>query len=159
MNGLEEMAADIPNAYLNAPTEEKVWFRAGLEWGQHEGKPVLIVRALYALKSSGQAWRTHFAQTLGSLGFKLSFANPDVWYCPGVKPNGEEFYTYLLVYVDDILCIDIDQMRYLRQIEKSFKIKEGSIGPPEVYLGANCQLNPTRIKGVDCWGMSAEPIL
>ena len=47
-------------------------------------------------------------------------------------------------------------MRYLSQIEKSFKIKEGSIGPPEVYLGANCQLNPSRIKGVECWGMSAE---
>ena len=84
LNGLDVMTADIQNAYLNAPIEEKVWFRAGPEWGQHEGKLVLIVRALYGLKSSGQAWRTHFAQTLGSLGFKSSFANPDVWYRPGV---------------------------------------------------------------------------
>ena len=61
LNGLDVLAADIQNAYLNAPTEEKVWFRAGSEWGAHAGKPVLIVRALYGLKSSGQAWRTHFA--------------------------------------------------------------------------------------------------
>ena len=74
------LAADIQNVYLNAPTEVKVWFHAGPEWGQHEGKPVLIVRALYGLKSSGQAWRTHFAQSLGSIGFKKSsFANPAVW--------------------------------------------------------------------------------
>ena len=126
------------------------------EWGQHEGKPVLIVRALYGLKSCGQAWRTHFAQTLGSLGFKSSFADPDVWYCPGVKPNNEEFYTYLLVYVDDILYVDTELMRYLSQIEKSIKIKEYSIGAPKVYLGANCQLNPSCIEGIECWGMSAK---
>ena len=44
LNGLNVLAADIQNAYLNAPTEEKVRFRAGPEWGVHAGKPVLIVR-------------------------------------------------------------------------------------------------------------------
>ena len=84
LNRLDVLAADIQNAYLNAPTEEKVWFCAGPEWGQHEGKPALIVRALYGLKSSGQAWRTHFTQTLGAMGFKSSFADPDVWFRPGI---------------------------------------------------------------------------
>ena len=130
LNGLDVLAADIQNAYLNAPTEEKVWFRAGPEWGPNAGKPVLIVRALYGLKSSGQAWRTHFAQTLEKLGFKSSFADPDVWYKPSVKATGEEYYTYLLVYVDDLLCIDEHPKRYMDMIEQDFKIKEGSIGPP-----------------------------
>ena len=156
LNGLDILAADIQNTYLNAPTEEKVWFRAGPKWGQHEGKPVLIVWALYGLKSSGQAWRTHFAQTLEGMGFKSSFADPDVWYKASVKPNGEEFCKYLLVYVDDIFCIDTDPKRYMSQIEKSFKIKEGSIGPPTVYLGANCQKDASHIEGIDCWWMSAE---
>ena len=62
----------------------------------------------------------------------------------------------LLVYVDDILCVDTDLMRYMSQIEKSFKIKEGSIGSPKVYHGANCQKNPSQVEGVECWGMSAE---
>ena len=156
LNGLDVLAADIQNAYLNAPTEEKVWFRAGPEWGAHAGKPVLIVRALYGLKSSGQAWRSHFAQTLERLGFKSSLADPDVWYKPSVKSTGEEYYTYLLVYVDDLLCIDENPRKYMEMIEQSFKIKEGSVGPPQVYLGANCQLNPSRTDGVDCWGMSSE---
>ena len=46
LNGLDVLAADIQNAYLNAPTEEKVWFRAGSKWGAHEGKLVLIVQAI-----------------------------------------------------------------------------------------------------------------
>lgn len=27
------LAGDVQNAYLNAPTKEKVWFRGGPEWG------------------------------------------------------------------------------------------------------------------------------
>ena len=63
---------------------------------------------------------------------------------------------YLLAYVDDLLCIDVDPMKYMQIIEESFKIKEGSIEEPKVYLGANCQKNPSRTSGIDCWGMSAE---
>ena len=148
LNGLDVLAADIQNAYLNAPTEERVWFK--------DGPPILIVRALYGLKSSGQAWRLHFAQTLEKLGFKSSFADPDVWYKPSVKATGEEYYTYILVYVDDLLCIDKNPKKYMDMIEQDFKIKEGSVGPPRVYLGADCQLNPSRTDSVDCWGMSAE---
>jgi hypothetical protein len=53
LNDLDIWAADIQNAYLNAPTKEKVWFKAGDEWGEHKGKPILVVRALYGLKGSG----------------------------------------------------------------------------------------------------------
>ena len=31
LNGLEVWTTDIQNAYLNTPTKEKVWFRAGDE--------------------------------------------------------------------------------------------------------------------------------
>jgi hypothetical protein len=54
LNDLEILAGDVQNAYLNAPTKEKCWFIAGPEFGpDKEGKPVIIVRALYGLKSSG----------------------------------------------------------------------------------------------------------
>ena len=142
LNDLDVLAADIQNGYLNAPTEEKVWFRVGPEWGPHAGKPVLIVRALYGLKSSGQAWRTHFTQTLEKIGFKSSFADMDVWYKPSVKASGEEYYTYLLVYVDDLLCIDERPRKYMDMIKRDFKIKEGSIEPPRVYLGVTVRRTP-----------------
>ena len=70
------------------------------------------------------------------IGFKSSFADPDVWFKPSVKSSGEEYYTHLLLYVDDLLCIDESPRKYMDMIEQSFKIKEGSIGPPRVYLGA-----------------------
>jgi hypothetical protein len=39
--------------YLNAPLKEKVYTIAAKEFGDNAGWPVLIVRALYRLKSSG----------------------------------------------------------------------------------------------------------
>ena len=76
LNGLEIWTADIQNAYLNATTKERVWFEAGDEWGEHAGKPVLIVRALYGLKGSGLAWRNFLSDTLqNKLGFSSCLAN------------------------------------------------------------------------------------
>ena len=54
LNDLDILAADVQDAYLNAPTKEKYWFKAGLEFGPDQvGQPIIIVRALYRLKSSG----------------------------------------------------------------------------------------------------------
>ena len=53
-NDPDILAADVQNACLNAPTKEKHWFKAGLEFGPDQvGQPIIIVRALHRLKSSG----------------------------------------------------------------------------------------------------------
>jgi hypothetical protein len=59
LNDLEVLAADIQNAaYLNASTKEKVYRTAGPEFGPtNQGRPVLIAKALFGLKSSGARWR------------------------------------------------------------------------------------------------------
>ena len=41
------------------------------------------------------------------MGFKSTNIDPDVWLRPAVKPDGEEYYEYILVYVDDILAISV----------------------------------------------------
>jgi Reverse transcriptase (RNA-dependent DNA polymerase) len=69
LNGLDIMAADIGNAYLNAFTSEKVYTITGAEFGEEAGQVAVIVRALYGLKSSGAAWHAFFAQSLCDLGF------------------------------------------------------------------------------------------
>ncbi|MGH7954980.1 MAG: reverse transcriptase domain-containing protein [Gloeomargaritales cyanobacterium] len=102
LNDLDVLAADIGNAYLNASTKEKVYTTAGKEFGSKAGFSVLIIRALYGLKSSGAAWRAHIAQTLRDMGYMPSFADPDVWMRKCTKPDGFKYYEYLLVYVDDI---------------------------------------------------------
>ena len=66
LNDLDVLSADVQGAYLNAPT--KVYTIAGLEFGANNvGRPVLIVRALYGLKSSGTRWRDHMAGRLREL--------------------------------------------------------------------------------------------
>ena len=48
------------------------------------------------------------AKKLDEIRFKSSPTDPDVWMKPAVKPDGEEYYEYVLMYVDDILAISMD---------------------------------------------------
>ena len=84
-------------------------------------KPFIITKALYGLKSSGASFRAHLAKHLEEeLGFKSTEADPDVWLRPAVKPDGEEYYEYVLCYVDDILAISYDPDRIMKQISEEF---------------------------------------
>jgi hypothetical protein len=106
LNDIDLLAKDIGNAYLNAPTKEKVFTICGLEFGQqYQGRIAVIVKALYGLKSSGVAWHNMLSSTLHDLGFKSSLADADVWMRPNVKLNGEHYYDYIFVYVDDLLVL------------------------------------------------------
>ena len=138
LNNLDILAGDVQNAYLNVPTKEKVYFTAGSEWKADEGRTIMIVRALYGLKSSALAWRNHLADTLGNkLGFRSSLADPDVWMKPAVDALGFEYYSYIFVYSDDILIIDKAPQKYMDMLKDSYKIKPESIGEPKTYLGAD----------------------
>jgi hypothetical protein len=54
VNDLEILSAEVQNAYLNMTAKEKIYTVTGPEFGQgKEGRPVMIVRALYGLPSSG----------------------------------------------------------------------------------------------------------
>ena len=67
LNDLKVKSADIFNEYTQAPVN---WFWTVLcpELGDDVSKTTVIVRALYALKSAGAAFRSHFA--------KLGYGNP-----------------------------------------------------------------------------------
>ena len=64
-----------------------------------------------------------------------------------MKQNGEKYYSYLLIYVDDIISIDMEPRNNIEVIEKTFKIKSGSAGSPSVYLGTNIQKLSSRSGG------------
>ena len=90
------------------------------------------------MKSSGRAWREFLADILkNTVGFTSSLADPDVWYKAEVKPNSEKYYSYLLIYVDGVISIDMEPRTNIESIGKTFKIKPGCAGLPSVYLGAN----------------------
>ena len=153
LNDLDILSADIENAYLAAPCAEKIWTRGGPEFGSDAGQPFLVISALYGLKSSGAAFRSFLALKLDEIGFKSTLADPDVWIRPAVKPDGEEYYQYMLVYVDDLLCVAHDASTPLREIMADFKFKKDAIEPPEIYLGARLQKKD--LNGKEIWTMSS----
>ena len=64
LNDLRILTGDIQNAYLNAYTKEKIYFRAGNEWKHSKGRVIIISRALYGLKSSALMRRNHLADMI-----------------------------------------------------------------------------------------------
>lgn len=46
LNNLEVKVGDVMNAYITAPTTERVWTILGPEFGNDAGKKALIVRSL-----------------------------------------------------------------------------------------------------------------
>ena len=97
------LSADIQNAYLNAPVKEKLYTIAGKEFGpKYEGRPVMIVRALYGLRSSGKSFRDYLAANLREMGYESSKADPDFWMRRDVKSDGTEYYRYVICYVDNV---------------------------------------------------------
>ena len=60
LNKLDIMAADIGNAYLQAPTSSKCYTKLGLEFGPaYEGCVACIVRAAYGLKETRADFCNH----------------------------------------------------------------------------------------------------
>ena len=158
LNDIDILAADVGNAYLNAPTREKVYSTAGKEFGSKAGSTIIIVRALYGLKSSGAAWRSHLAETLHGMNFTSSLADPDVWYRAAVKPDsGFKYYEYVLIYVDDILALSHRPQDIMKTLGGLYRLKENSVERPKRYLGATIKEwrfpeDTTKVR----WGMSSE---
>ena len=62
--GLKCIAGDITLAYIQAHTKEKVYTIAGPEFGDLEGRILLIDKALHGLQGSGNAWHAKLADDL-----------------------------------------------------------------------------------------------
>ena len=107
-NGLEILSCDIQNAYLTAECQEKIWTRAGPEFGAESGMIMIFRMPLYGLKSNGAEFRAHLDKTLNDNGLLSTNEDSGVQYQPAVKPNGFEYCEYILCYVDGILCISHD---------------------------------------------------
>jgi hypothetical protein len=123
--------ADIENAYPTAPLTEKVWTVLGPEFGDDAGKRALIVRALYGLKSSGAAFRNHLDECMKHLGWHPFRADRDLWMKAETRPDdGVSYWAYILIYVDDILCVHHDPGSPLANLDEYFKMKEGYIKVP-----------------------------
>lgn len=154
LNGLDVSSCDIQNAYINAKPREKVYFRAGKEFGDKRGRLIVIVRALYGLKSSGAAFRARLSQELREMGYKPSLADPDVYMKARARADGSNFYEYILCYVDDILCISDNPSLFMENLKNIFTLKNG-YSTPKTFLGCEVQKFEVHENGQTfrSWGM------
>ena len=155
LNDLDVLGCDIQNAYISAPCREKIYTVAGREFGSDAGKTMIIVRALYGLKSSGAAFHTMLANTLWDLNYRPTLADPDVWIKPATKANGSKYYEMVLTYVDDVMSMSEVPMRVIEGIKATFKLKGDKAEIPDMYLGGSI-MKATTAEGTECWTMSSE---
>jgi hypothetical protein len=132
LGSLDIQMCDIGNAYLHAPNSKKVYAVAGKEFGDLCGHYVRIVRALYGLKSAGAPWQRqqqHVAQTLVNLGYTPHHADPDIWMKPMVETDELKYYEFVLVYVDDIICVSEDPAAFMAKLRTVYN---------SLFLNINC---------------------
>ena len=159
LNDLNLLSADIGNAYLNAKCRERVHVRCGPElFGQeHTGKIAVIVRALYGLKTSGASWRQHLSNEITNLGFTNTKGDSDVYRRRASKPTGDPYYEYLVVYVDDIICISHDPGHWMNILKTTYRLRD--VGQPKKFLGSNIKrwsyINEDGITNT-CWALGSE---
>ena len=115
------MRRDIENAYFTAACQEKIWTRAGPEFGQDEGKVFIILMVLYDLKSGGAAFRAFLAERLEEIVFKSSITDPDVWIRPTTKADDNHYYEFILVYVDYLIAMSQDLVSAVSEFAENFK--------------------------------------
>lgn len=96
------------------------------------------------------------AATLRDAGFTSWKADPDVWMRPNVKPDGFEYYEYVLVYVDDVLCMSHNPKAMIMDcLKKTYTLKAGSVGEPTEYLGCGVKKYHTPGHEQPRWAMSS----
>lgn len=133
LNNLQVVSGDIGNAYLTAFTTEQVCSRAGHEFSclGLEGHILIIVRALYGLKSSGARFHDLLADVLNDIGFDQCKAEPDIWLRDRV-----DHWEYVATYVDDLLYVGQAPYVFFQHIATlEFKLK--GVGEPSHHLGGD----------------------
>jgi Reverse transcriptase (RNA-dependent DNA polymerase) len=140
LNGLEIRLTDIGNAYLTAPVTECYYVVAGDEFGPNlKGRLLKIFRALFGLKSAGAAFRAHLASVLRDhLRFKECEADGDVYMRRALDANGNAYYEYALVFVDDVMLVSGDADAAAKELAGQYthKVAEDPGKEPCRYLGA-----------------------
>ena len=134
LNDLELWGADIGNAYLEAPTEEKLYIVAGPEFEDWEGYILTFSKALFGLKSSGKRWAETLHDILIDMEFIPSRADQCIWLKKNEKLN---IYEYIAVYVDDLCIAAQDPKEIINVLKSKYHLKVKGDGPLTYHLGSD----------------------
>ena len=94
---------------------------------------MVVEKALYGLRTSGARFHAKFADTLRSLGFTPTYADPDVW-----MRDAGDCYEYVCVYVDDILtALKNPEEFYKALTSEPYNYILKNVEEPKYHLGGN----------------------
>ena len=104
---------------------------AGNEFGKAmKGSIVIIVRALYGLRTSSERWHAHLSDTLRGFNFKPTRYNNDVWIR---QYEDGDCYDYICIHVDFFVAAGKRSQQIMDEIKSVYTVK--AEGLPDYYLG------------------------
>ena len=83
------------------------------------------------------------------MGFKSYAVDPEVWLKPVTIVDGNEYYEYILMYVDDILSVSGTPLPIMKEIQEMVKFKNDNFKEPMKYVRA--RLYNKNINGFYFW--------
>ena len=89
-----------------------------------------VIKALYALTTSGNRWHDNLSFTLREIGFKLTRFDLDIWI-----RGREGGYDYIGTHTDDVLVVAIKSTSIFENLKYTYTIK--AFGLPVVHIGCN----------------------
>ena len=72
------------------------------------------------MKSPGAVFRAFLAEILDEMSLKSIVVDPDICYSEATKSDCEEYYEYILVYVDNMLAISLDAQSIILEVAETF---------------------------------------
>ena len=105
---------------------------AGPEFVALAGHRLIVDKALYGRRTSGQRWHERFAECMRAEGYVPCKAEPDIW----MRPNGD-VYEYVAIHVDDLAFAVIDPEAFAKVLQDKYNFKLKGTGDLSFHLGAN----------------------
>jgi len=112
---------------------EKVYVIAGDEFDDQAGHSLIVVQALYGLRSSGLRWWERFSGVLNELDFIPSKAESYIWIMSRSNHHDE----YIARYVDDLAIVSQNPQEIIDNLKNTYNFKLKGTGPISYHLGAN----------------------
>ena len=86
------------------------------------------------MRSSVSAFRNYLASCMEALNYLPCRSDTDIWMRKSRKSDGNEYYEYMLLYVDDCLTISEAPKETVLQLDNFFKMQPNSIATPVICL-------------------------
>jgi len=111
-------STDVGNAHLETCTKEKVCIVAGPEFGDREGRVLIISKAPHGPHSSGLRWSERLANVLRKMGHFPSKTEKCIW----MHDKGDHC-EHIAVHVDDLMFASKDPETVIKTLMEKVQVE------------------------------------